>query len=249
MQLLDRIRPPKFSGEAVPALIMALGSDQREVRAWPPPVSASFKQSAREAIPALIPMLREPIESDPVGPGIASLERISREPALAAAEALGQIAPGTNAAGLAVAALAEAVRSENLEERTRAAGALEQFGPEAAAAVPALIAALRQTIATEKPLVAFTRENIPDDSQLAGVMIVIALARIAPGTALTDEVVTVLTKALSSRSIYTRHGGHRGSRRAGAQGCRNDSPSPRLQNDPDPDVREASKAALKRREE
>ena len=69
MRLLDRIRPPKFPAEAVPALIAALGSHDREVRLLAIRRLADFKQNAQDAVPALIAMVREPIESDPASTG------------------------------------------------------------------------------------------------------------------------------------------------------------------------------------
>ena len=65
----------------------------------------------------------------------------------------------------AVLALTGAMRSNVSEERILAIMSLAEFGPEAAAAIPALITALRETAATEKPVTGFIPANVWNDSE------------------------------------------------------------------------------------
>src|SRR5262249_7643731 len=55
-----------------------------------------------------------------------------------AARALSRIAPGTPLATAAVTALTAALKSESIATREAALGALEPFGPAAAAAIPSI---------------------------------------------------------------------------------------------------------------
>ncbi len=115
----------KVTAAAVPALIAALKSPDREVRYEIVSLLQSLGPDARAAIPALIRMLRE---SDTISYGydIGSV----------AAMALGEFAPHTPSADDAVAALAAALRSES--KRLAAINALSAFGPAARGAMPQL---------------------------------------------------------------------------------------------------------------
>jgi HEAT repeat protein len=184
-----------------------------------------FGPEAALAVPALLEVLKQEATA-------------SQRPAGAgqwASYVLGQIAPGTASAGAAITALTDLVRSGNPDTREVAADALGKFGPEAAAAVPALIKALR-TIAASK---AGSRDEWGVKS------VCFALGRLAPGTASEDEAVTALIEALDSKSGDTRVWAIRtlpqfGPKAAGA--------IPRLrafQKDRTPAISEAAASALK----
>ncbi|MFI5460104.1 MAG: HEAT repeat domain-containing protein [Isosphaerales bacterium] len=254
VRLLGCIKPPTFSAEVVPAFITALGSRHREVRYLAASRLASFKNDAKAAIPALIKVLREPIDPDSHGPGKETEPLDSREPSLAAAGTLSGLAPGTEWSREVVAALVEILRSGGREQRRSAALALHEFGPEAVVAIPALIAALRETAATDKPVPPIMPNTHlggqgPDRgevSQDAGQSIAYALREIAENTTSAGEVAMALTEALASRSSYTRDAAKSLLVRLGPKAV---GATPRLralQKDPDPNVREAATSVLER---
>jgi len=254
VRLLGCIKPPTFPAEVVPAFIMALESRHREVRYLAASRLASFKSDAKAAIPALIKILREPIDPDSDGPGKETEPLDSREPSLAAAGTLSGLAPGTEWSREVVAALMEILRSGGPEQRSTAAWALHAFGPDAVVAIPALIAALRETAATDKPVppimpnthMGGQRLNRGEVSQLAGQSIANALGEIAEDTTSAGEVAMALTEALASRSIHTRDVAKFVLLRWGPKAA---TATPRLralQKNADPNVREAATAVLER---
>jgi HEAT repeat protein len=198
---IGRYGPPAVSVAAVPALIAALGSRDREVRFFSAMAlrSLGYDPGTASAIPALLAILREPIES---GPGIRGRPQPSAwdgaqvaaaDPAQMAARALGEIAPGTESAGEVITVLSEVVRSGHPSLRGQALEALGDFGPAAEPAIPLIIKTLREVAAIKEPHAFF------DGSAAAR-----ALGRIAPGTRAVDEVVAVLTQALHAESVWTR---------------------------------------------
>ncbi len=202
-QLLERIEPPNFSAEAVPWFIEALGSDDRAVRYLAATGLGKFKGAAAEAVPSLIKMLRERIDRDAQGRRSKPDAFPTGDPAVAAVRALAQIAPGTDQAGRAVAALAEAMQSVEPDCRIVAAEVLGLFGREGEAAIPALIAALREADAIDKPVRAYDRNE--SVTLLMGDWSARALGKIAPGTPSEDQVLAVLTEALRSESAGSPH--------------------------------------------
>ncbi len=107
--------------------------------------------AARSLVPALIKLLREPIDSDQVVTiGLSSLIDYAG-PAQEAAAALGRLAPGTPAAGEVIAALTEVVGAGPPRRRAAAAEALSHFESAAGAAVPALAAYLREAASSQQP--------------------------------------------------------------------------------------------------
>jgi hypothetical protein len=124
----------------------------------------------------------------------------ARQPSLAAAIALGKIAPGTDLASQAALALAEAVRSGAPAWRSTSIQALSQFGPEAEAVIPTLIAELRQSIEAEKTVPPPDPISDPYSRAWQIDSIFQALGGIAPGTPVADMVVDVLTAFLQSDS-------------------------------------------------
>jgi HEAT repeat protein len=190
-QALSRIKPSALSASVVPTLIAGLKSPNADVRIRLIPLLARLSPDARTSVPALIAVLREPIGSD-----ISTLtgtppSTTYQGPAQEAAKALGRIAPGTPAAGEAIAALTEILRSGPPQRRAEAADALHEFGVAAAGAVPALITFLKEAAAIE-----FASDDGPSAAR--------ALGRLAPGSPSADAAVTALAAALKSGSGPTR---------------------------------------------
>ena len=146
---LGRFPPPAVSAAAIPTLVAALGSRSRDVRN---DAARALRPHARDpraavAIPALLALLREPIDLVRVNRLAIDWNYVQGDPAQRAAEVLGKIAPGTKSAGEVIAALADVVRSDHPSRRGSAAYALGEFGPAAEPAIPALIHSLRDAIA------------------------------------------------------------------------------------------------------
>ncbi len=183
-QAFQRIRPPAVSAAIAPALIAALRVPDGHARASLVMLIGRLEPDPRAAVPALIAVLREPVDSD-----VKVVDRSATNypsytgPAHEAARVLGAIAPGTPLAAEAMAALVEVVRSGPAQRKGSAAEALGAFGPAAASAVPALVGLLTETGSAKSP----TR---------AGGSAAAALGKIAPGTPAADEALAALTAAL-----------------------------------------------------
>jgi HEAT repeat protein len=132
--LRHRISQPAVTAAVVPILVAGLRSQDREVRVQLAGLLGRIAPDAGAAIPALLRVLTEPIDSE-----VAAFENQARDPGCNAAEALGRIAPGTESAPEVIRALTEVARSGHRFRRAWAAYALGQFGPAAASAVPVLI--------------------------------------------------------------------------------------------------------------
>ncbi len=172
------------------ALIAAIGNPNREVRLHILTLLGRLTPDDRLVTPALIAIVKEPIESDQRVVDRTPYASFAG-PAHAAMQALGRICARTGSAGAAMAALTEVVRSGHPQRKPSAANALAQFGPAAAPAVPALIAFLNEAAASKVP----TRD---------GAAAAQALARIAPSTPTAGDAVTALKAALSSPERLTR---------------------------------------------
>jgi HEAT repeat protein len=192
-----RERPPAFSAAAILALVAAMGDRARIVRTRAARALDPHAKDPRAAvaIPALLALLKEPIDLDSDGlkgspRGVSSASDFGGwDPAPVAARVLGRLAPGTASAGPVIAALAEVVRSGHPFQRQSAIEALGEFGPAAEPAVPTLLEALRREVASQgRP------------SHLNGFYAARALGRIAPQTRSADEALAVLIEALDSRS-------------------------------------------------
>ncbi len=189
---LGRIRPSALSSDAIPAVITGLGSRDRKVRLALVPLLARLAPEAPASVPALIGVLKEPIDSDSTIMGRDQAPEYVG-PAHEAARALGKIAPRTARAPQAISALAEVVRSGPAQRRATASRALGQFGPAALDAVPALIDMLKESESRKEP-------------NHDGAAAAEALALIAARSPATPEAVAALTTALNSRSNSTREG-------------------------------------------
>jgi HEAT repeat protein len=206
--LRPRANPPKpgsFDPEDISTLIVALGSRDQAVRSVAASDLGAFGQAAISAVPALIETLRVSLHSPVDASASAWPPWITRDTGEAAATALGRIAPAA-AATEAISALREALRSSLAAPRGAAAEALGGFGPTAAVALPDLINALRETIATENP--GSDSAINPGPSQFpsfTGYRIAEAIALIGAGTD-SSEAAAVLAEALSAKSARTREG-------------------------------------------
>jgi HEAT repeat protein len=118
-------RPPKVTSAALPDLLSALKSPDAKIRFTATRIIGTLGHDAAPAVPALIRLLREPASQD-----------VWNVPA-EAAEALGQIAPGTPEADQAVAALLESLQSKS-DNPYAVITALPSFGPKAKGAIPRL---------------------------------------------------------------------------------------------------------------
>jgi len=114
----------EIGSPAIPALVETLKEEDWQVRHYAAKVLGKLGSDARAAVPALIEALKDEHE----------------DVRKAAAEALGKTGSDGKAA---VPALMEALRDEHVPVRYRAADALGSIGPDAKAAVPALIEALK----------------------------------------------------------------------------------------------------------
>jgi HEAT repeat protein len=186
---IGRAGAPAFSADAIPALVVALGSPSRIVRSFAAKALEPHASAPRcaVAVPVLLNVLREPF--DPELEPSRTKGWNGWDPAAQAASLLGQIAPGTRSAGEVIAALTEVVRSGHPLRRASAANALGQFGPAAERAVPALIGILSDVLAGNG--------QDPYDWGYAGAK---ALGAIAPGTKSADDALAVLIKDLDSGS-------------------------------------------------
>ena len=189
---VTRYRSPPFSADAIPSLVAALRSRSRIVRSYAAQGLFSHDSDPRAAmaIPALLLLLREPIDPElaqPPGPGQPIVWN-GWDPPVQAAYLLGQLAPGTGSAGEALAALTEVARSGHPSRRPSAILALRGFGPAADPAVPLLIRALRDDLAT--------KDEYQDH---AGDAAARALGRIAPGTRSAEAALGALIEALDAR--------------------------------------------------
>jgi HEAT repeat protein len=168
-----------------------------------------------------------------------------REPSLAAAVALGKIAPGTDMATQAAAALAEAIRSGAPATRATSIEALTHFGPEEEAVIPTLIAELHASIAAEKTEDTSDPKRAPVPRSFQINSITQALRAIAPGTPSADKVVDVLAEILHSQSGFARYSAAQAVSRFGPNAAKAIPRLRALQNDPDPGIRSTAAQALK----
>jgi len=233
---LGRIRPSALTPAVTPLLIAGLGSRERDVRLHSVSLIGRMSPDPRVAVPALIAVLREPYESDQQRLAGQMLMIAYAGPAQEAAQVLGRIAPGTPAAGQAISALTEVVRTGPPRRRAAAAKALAQFGPAAALAVTGLIAFLDEAEAGKQ---------MSEDAASAAR----ALGRIAPGTSSAPKAVAALSAVLKSNSAPTREAAIGAIRSFGPAAASARAVIPTLrelnEKDPVPNIRQAAASALK----
>ena len=201
----DPPQPASFELEDVPTLIVALGSRDQAVRCVAASDLGEFGPAAISAVPALIEILRVSLHS-PVEAGTPAWPAwVPPDVAEVAARALGRVAPAAPSME-AISALREALRSSCAAPREAAALALGEFGATVAVALPDLIKALRETIATEEPYSDSAMNLVPSQvPSLTGYRIAEAIARIGADTD-SSEAAAVLAEALSAKSERTREG-------------------------------------------
>ena len=195
----------------VPFLIRSLASRDLQVRRHAAELLGRIGPEAREAIPALIAVLNEPFDLE-AWDQLKATGYNGMEPTWAAAVALGRMAPDRDA----IAALVAAISPENFarytwtqievhvfqpptseaigrthKEGSRILGALhslEDIGPPALAAVPALIS--------------IYRDAIDSRNSMAHGRIPIALGRIAPNSPAAPEAVAALIRAFDEQDTH-----------------------------------------------
>jgi HEAT repeat protein len=228
---LGQIQKSAVTAATVPALIEGLRNPDREVRRRVISLLGRFEWEARQAIPALIQVAKEPVDSDQVTVGGSrAATTVYVGPAHDAIRLLGKIAPRTPSAGDVIAALAEIARAGPPQRRNSAADALTEFGPQAAAVIPDLTRMLKESDTTAK--------------DIDGAVAAEALGRIAPGTASADAVVSSLRAALHSKDRSTRSAAIQA---LGQFGPKAQNAIPDIQvheKDPDKNVRKAATETL-----
>jgi HEAT repeat protein len=137
--------PPAVTATAVPGLIAAVASANREVRFQAAAMLGRLKADARPAIAALMAVLHDSVETQ----RSQSDKRLPNgDPGCAAATALGEIAPGSDSASQSITALAELARTGNPARRTAAVAGLAGFGSN-----PTAIAGIAQGLSDRDPAV------------------------------------------------------------------------------------------------
>jgi HEAT repeat protein len=235
----------------VPYLVQTVrqGRDARE-RCAAASLLGRLGPAAREAVPALIATLSEPPGLPPAPLAVTGGETaqvapfgkaqpVARgdepaqdsDPACESAQALVLITIGTPASDQAVAALIETLRSKYWWRPGAVARALMPMGSVAAKAVPALAAALSQSVAVP--------QDRGNESWIAR-----ALGEIAPSAAPSPEAIKSLTEALGSTHVGTRAYSAQSLGRFGRAATASVPRLRALLNDPSPFVRRSAQTAL-----
>jgi HEAT repeat protein len=218
-----RGKPPAFSSEAIPALMATLGSRARVVRFFAARALEPHSHDPRVArvlIPALLALMRDPIELDRRNAVVPDTYMT-----LTSTRILGGLSPGTAWSGEVVAALAESVRSDHWARRQAAIQVLREFGPAAEPAIPALVQVVREALGDKYVSVRFEVQSLGsfEVEAAAGVLAMIAfgtrpagfvsydvqtaadtLAKIAPGTRSAGEVIATLADVVRTRRLSRR---------------------------------------------
>jgi HEAT repeat protein len=234
LQALGRINPRALSKSVTPVLTEGLRSRSPDLRLQLVSLIGKMPPDPTATVPALIDVLRETDKSDQARMAGQMAMTVYAGPAQEAAQVLGRIAPGTPAAGQAIAALAGVVRAGPPPRRAASARALAQFGPAASEAVTGLIAMLKLAAASEQ---------ITEDGPAAAR----ALGRIAPGTSRARDAVDALTTALKANSAPMREAAVEGIRSFGPAAASDPatiSTLRELEKDRMPNIRKAATSAL-----
>ncbi|MHC5543404.1 HEAT repeat domain-containing protein, partial [Singulisphaera rosea] len=179
-------KPPAITGAVVPYLRGCLASKNLEIQCLAAAILATMQTDSRSAIPELLRIVKE--SPDLAGIRFRGSYR-SGDPALAAALALGKIAPETAKAPEVIAALTEVLRTGPLTRQASAISALREFGEAAEPAIPALITLIKEA----PPRRFYDRKNAAVE----------ALGSLAPETAWAEEAVAALTQILQSEADPT----------------------------------------------
>jgi HEAT repeat protein len=210
---------------AVPNLIEALGSRDREDRfhaAW---LLGRLGPEAKSAVPALLPLLKEPFDLQERK--TTRLVGSTGDPACTAARALGQI--GASEEGIAI--LAEMLSSDVPERVSCAALGLRDLGPRAIAAVPKLVAAYDKLLKSKQHVIG--QMSISD-----------AIGWIAAKSTSAPDAIAILVRALESGDEWIRRGAVEALGRFGEDAAAAIPKLRSLEQDPAKDVRVAASAAV-----
>lgn len=221
----------RLSVATVPALTATLASRQRLVRFHAAALLAKFGPEAESSVPALLTVLREPLDSGMLDFGIRAY---LWDPALNAARALGRVAPGTPRAKEVVAGLIETLRKpRSIERGTTVVQVLAGFTlAELEPALPVLIETIRRSTL---------------DDRFLGPAAARTLGQIAPGTSWAGDAAAVLTAALESPSPSTQDAAAKSLGGFGRQAAEAMSRLRALvEGDPFPGVRKSAAGALYR---
>jgi HEAT repeat protein len=180
-------KPPAITEAAVPDLLAGLKSTHMRVRSEATTILAALKADARAAIPELLRMLNEPLDSNVVS---VMSPNGTFDPGCAAVFALGRIAPESPEAKQVITALIEVMRSGATSRGGWAAVALSEFGPAAAEAMPLLMKIIKE----DNPENKFERVSSA----------AIALGKIAPDLPTGDQAVAALRAALDTKDSMCR---------------------------------------------
>ncbi len=215
----------RLTTPAVPTLIEALGSRDREDRfhaAW---LLQRLGPEAKSAVPALLAILKQSFdleESKTTRP----VDRTG-DPACTAARALGQI----GASEEVIASLAVMLSSDVPERVSCAALGLGDLGPRAVAAVPQLIAAYDRVLRSKSHVIG--QMSISD-----------AIGRIAPKSPSASDAIAILVRALDSGDEWVRRGAIQALGNFGKDAAAVLPKLRTLERDPAKDVRIAASAAI-----
>jgi HEAT repeat protein len=176
------------SGAIVRSLIQTLASSNPEARYHSAALLSKLNLEADVAIPNLLVVLAEPVD---LKKHQETIPAVYWDPGVAAARALGRIAPGCSQSREVVTALSQVLASPvPWQRRGEAAQALAMFGPrEGEPSIPVMLKVLSETKASREPPGEFAAD---------------ALGRLAPGTPWEKRTVTALISALDAKWEYTR---------------------------------------------
>jgi HEAT repeat protein len=222
---LQALKEVQLTPDAVPRLVEALQSADREIRFNAAEILGRLGAVASSAVPSLLATLKEPFDLEE--------QKKSRDaawygdPACAAAKAVAQIVANEEV----IVGLTEMLSSDIAERVSSAAEGLGNIGPRAASAVPRLIAAYEKVQKSNKHVIGQIR--IPE-----------ALGMIAPNTASASDAVSILVNALDSGDKWVRLGGAKALGRFGADAAMVVPKLRQLGQDPVEYVRDAASASL-----
>jgi HEAT repeat protein len=174
-EAIVKIAPPEKAIRMLTGALRSPSASARAAAAW---FLGKMGPRAEPAIPALIATLRD----------AAAVQGRMSGYGGSVAQALGEIAPETAMARESITALAEALRAGTVGAyhfRGAAAGALGQFGTQAASAFPALVEAMEREVADDKPY------NVTS-------LIAEAIGRVAPDETSCERTVALLETAARS---------------------------------------------------